>query len=143
LPTNNQFSGENMGIRVLNAAVTNTIAAMRTMGVAQAVPIEYAAAKDARPGMTFFESPRQLLAYLDNAGWPKSQEIKVHWAPAPPAPAALMAEVRSAIATYRLGAQAYTSGNSTAFDTNRSDEILGHEAAHVVQQSGRPNNLDE
>jgi hypothetical protein len=128
-----------MGIRVLNIALTNTLAAMRTTGIAQTLTIEYAEKKDARPGTTFVENAQQLVTFLDNAGWPKTQEIRVHWAASPPPPASFVTDVRNALMR-NIGARAYTSGDSPAFSNSQPSPLMGHEATHVVQQNrGRRN----
>jgi hypothetical protein len=154
LPTNNQFSGQNMGIRVLNAAVTTTFAAMRTSGISQALPIEYAPSNDPRPGSTLFANALELVAFMGNAGWQKTQELRVNWAATPRPPETLVDEVQAALRSWATGsiavhtgpgaqnalratgARAFTDGADFVGAGRSSFGMMGHEATHVTQGRG-------
>jgi hypothetical protein len=125
-----------MGIRLQNSALTNALMSLRTSGIAPAIPIEYAASNQPKPGTTFFETAQQLATYIGNAGWDKTQEIRVQWAASPQPPLSLVNEVRTTLnrATQGLGARAFTAGDSPAFGDTPSNHTAAHEAIHVVQQ---------
>jgi hypothetical protein len=146
--------GLNMGILISNAALTTTLAAARNSDLPATLSATYAAARVNQPGMTYVENGRELVAFLRSKGWPLGRDLRIQWAPSPPAPTATVNEVRNAISNLdgvrvhsgpipadSVGAQAYTSGNSTAFGSNPSHHTMGHEATHVVQHGAGGGNM--
>jgi hypothetical protein len=149
-----------MGIRVSNAAVAKTLAELQTSGTSQALPIEYAPNDNGGPGTTFFTGALQLAAFMGNAGWPKTQELRVQWAASPRPPQSLVADVRFALSrsanvmgslgspsseavhsgpgaqevSRTIGARAYTDGASFVGAGRSSFDVMGHERTHVMQQ---------
>jgi Domain of unknown function (DUF4157) len=140
-----------MGILISNAAMSTTLATLRTTDLPATLSIAYAAARANQPGMTYVETGRDLVALLRSNGWPQGRELRVQWAFSPPAPTATVNDVRNALAqaigglagisvhsgpntNVGLGARAYTGGSTPGFATGPDSGLMGHEAPHVVQQ---------